>query len=124
MIEVDAAAGVTKVAEPVGVIAGIVPTTNPTSTAIFKALLTLKTRNALVLCPHPRAAKSTIEAVGVQLAEGLIRPAPSNWLRECPPTCALAKLTWPMSQLLGPGCYSANDGWLCWLCLPAGTHRS
>ena len=53
-VEVDSNNGIRKVAEPVGVIAGIVPTTNPTSTAIFKALLTIKTRNALVLCPHPR----------------------------------------------------------------------
>ncbi|PSC69509.1 bifunctional acetaldehyde-alcohol dehydrogenase [Micractinium conductrix] len=65
VIEVDAAGGVTKVAEPVGVIAGIVPTTNPTSTAIFKALLTLKTRNALILCPHPRASKCTVAAARI-----------------------------------------------------------
>ncbi len=65
VIEEDAAGGIHKVAEPVGVIAGIVPTTNPTSTAIFKALLALKTRNALVLCPHPRAAKCTIAAAKI-----------------------------------------------------------
>jgi acyl-CoA reductase-like NAD-dependent aldehyde dehydrogenase len=57
VIEHDDAAGISKVAEPVGVVAGVVPTTNPTSTAIFKSLLALKTRNALVLSPHPRAAK-------------------------------------------------------------------
>ncbi|EFN58161.1 hypothetical protein CHLNCDRAFT_141971 [Chlorella variabilis] len=81
VIEEDPSGGVTKVAEPVGVIAGIgefraagvtqrtagwpVPTTNPTSTAIFKALLTLKTRNALILCPHPRATKCTAAAARI-----------------------------------------------------------
>lgn len=65
VIERDEAAGVTKIAEPVGVIAGIVPTTNPTSTAIFKSLLTLKTRNAIILCPHPRANKCTIAAAKI-----------------------------------------------------------
>jgi acyl-CoA reductase-like NAD-dependent aldehyde dehydrogenase len=61
----DPSGGITKVAEPAGVIAGIVPTTNPTSTAIFKSLLALKTRNSLVLCPHPRAAKSTVAAARI-----------------------------------------------------------
>ncbi|PNH07040.1 Aldehyde-alcohol dehydrogenase [Tetrabaena socialis] len=65
VIEEDLAGGIQKIAEPVGVIAGIVPTTNPTSTAIFKSLLALKTRNALVLCPHPRAARSTITAAKI-----------------------------------------------------------
>nr|VUW49426.1 aldehyde/alcohol dehydrogenase 1 [Polytomella sp. Pringsheim 198.80] len=65
VIEHNENGGVTKVAEPVGVIAGIVPTTNPTSTAIFKALLALKTRNGLILCPHPRAAKCTVQAAKI-----------------------------------------------------------
>lgn len=65
VIECDSSGGVTKVAEPMGVIAGVVPTTNPTSTAIFKALLALKTRNSLVLCPHPRAKRCTIEAARI-----------------------------------------------------------
>ena len=65
VVEEDAAGGMTKIAEPVGVVAGIVPTTNPTSTTIFKALLCLKTRNSLVLCPHPRARKSTIAAAKI-----------------------------------------------------------
>ena len=59
VIEEDKAFGIMKVAEPIGIIAGIVPTTNPTSTAIFKALLALKTRNGIIFSPHPRAAKST-----------------------------------------------------------------
>lgn len=54
-IEVDTAYGIEKIAEPIGVIAGIVPTTNPTSTAVFKALLALKTRNGIIFSPHPRA---------------------------------------------------------------------
>lgn len=51
-----------KVAEPIGVVAAVIPTTNPTSTAIFKTLICLKTRNGIIISPHPRAKKSTIEA--------------------------------------------------------------
>lgn len=51
-----------KVAEPIGVVAAVIPTTNPTSTAIFKTLVCLKTRNSIIISPHPRAKKSTIEA--------------------------------------------------------------
>ena len=58
--------------------AGIVPTTNPTSTAIVKALLTLKTRNALVLCPHPRASKSTIAAARIVRDAAVAAGAPPN----------------------------------------------
>ncbi|KAL4451627.1 hypothetical protein ABPG75_007289 [Micractinium tetrahymenae] len=65
VVEKDEAGGITKIAEPIGVVAGIVPTTNPTSTAIFKSLLTLKTRNAIILCPHPRATKCTVEAARI-----------------------------------------------------------
>ncbi|KAI8477186.1 MAG: acetaldehyde dehydrogenase [Monoraphidium minutum] len=65
IVHYDEAGGMTKIAEPVGVVAGIVPTTNPTSTTIFKALLCLKTRNSLVLCPHPRARKATIAAAKI-----------------------------------------------------------
>lgn len=57
--------GIQKVAEPIGIIAGIVPTTNPTSTVIFKCLLALKTRNAIVLSPHVRAAKCSIAAARI-----------------------------------------------------------
>ncbi len=62
VIEKDEAFGLTKIAEPIGVIAAIVPTTNPTSTAIFKALIALKTRNGIIFSPHPKAKKSTIMA--------------------------------------------------------------
>jgi acetaldehyde dehydrogenase/alcohol dehydrogenase len=65
VIERDAAFGIEKIAQPIGVLAGIVPVTNPTSTAIFKALLALKTRNAIVFSPHPRAARSTAEAARI-----------------------------------------------------------
>ncbi|KAL0209608.1 hypothetical protein RCL1_008446 [Eukaryota sp. TZLM3-RCL] len=65
IIDRDPAAGIMKIAEPVGVIAGITPTTNPTSTAIFKSLICLKTRNAIVFCPHPRARESTAAACRV-----------------------------------------------------------
>jgi acetaldehyde dehydrogenase/alcohol dehydrogenase len=78
VIEVDSAGGVTKIAEPVGIIAGIVPTTNPTSTAIFKALLALKTRNGLVLCPHPRAAGCTIEAARIVRDAAVAAGAPPS----------------------------------------------
>ena len=62
IIKEDKTNGIKIVAEPLGVIAGIIPTTNPTSTAIFKSLICLKTRNAIVFSPHPRAKKSTIAA--------------------------------------------------------------
>ncbi|MDR2891912.1 MAG: bifunctional acetaldehyde-CoA/alcohol dehydrogenase [Deltaproteobacteria bacterium] len=65
VIEEDKSGGMCKIAEPLGLIAGVVPTTNPTSTAIFKALLALKTRNALILSPHPAAAKCTVAAIDI-----------------------------------------------------------
>lgn len=65
ILEEDEAFGIRKIAEPIGIICGIIPTTNPTSTAIFKALLALKTRNAIIFSPHPRAASCTIEAARV-----------------------------------------------------------
>ena len=62
VIEHDEAFGVTRVAEPIGVVAAVIPTTNPTSTAIFKTLISLKTRNGIIISPHPRAKGCTIEA--------------------------------------------------------------
>ncbi len=67
VLEEDKTSGITKVAEPIGVISAIVPTTNPTSTAIFKCLIALKTRNAIIISPHPRAKNSTIEAAKIVL---------------------------------------------------------
>ena len=75
--------GIKKVAEPLGVIAGIVPTTNPTSTAIFKSLIALKTRNAIIFSPHPRAKKSTIAAAKIVLDAAVKAGAPKhiiNWI--------------------------------------------
>ena len=65
VIERDLSFGIEKIAEPVGLLAGIVPTTNPTATAIFKSLLALKTRNGIIFSPHPRAARSTTEAARI-----------------------------------------------------------
>jgi len=78
VIKEDGVNGIRIVAEPLGVIAGIVPTTNPTSTAIFKSLLALKTRNAIIFSPHPRATKSTIEAAKIVLEAAVKAGAPED----------------------------------------------
>ena len=78
VIEKDEAQGITKIAEPVGVIAAVIPTTNPTSTAIFKTLLALKTRNGIIISPHPRAKRSTIEAAKIILDAAVKAGAPKN----------------------------------------------
>ena len=78
VIEEDKAFGTQKVAEPIGVIAAVIPTTNPTSTAIFKTLIALKTRNAIIISPHPRAKQSTIEAAKVVLEAAVAAGAPKN----------------------------------------------
>ena len=81
----DKANGIKKVAEPIGVIAAVIPTTNPTSTAIFKSLIALKTRNALVFSPHPRAKKCTIEAARIVLEAAVKAGAPDGliaWIDE------------------------------------------
>ena len=78
VIEEDAAFGVKKIAEPIGVIAAVIPTTNPTSTAIFKTLLALKTRNGIVISPHPRAKKSTIEAARIVYEAAVAAGAPKD----------------------------------------------
>lgn len=67
VIEEDKAYGIKKIAEPLGVIAAVIPTTNPTSTAIFKTLICLKTRNGIIISPHPRAKKSTTAAAKIVL---------------------------------------------------------
>ena len=67
VIEEDKTYGMKKIAEPIGVIAAVIPTTNPTSTAIFKTLIALKTRNGIILSPHPRAKRCTIEAAKIVL---------------------------------------------------------
>ena len=78
VIEEDAAYGIKKIAEPIGLIAAVIPTTNPTSTAIFKTLICLKTRNAIIISPHPRAKASTIAAAKVVYEAAVAAGAPEN----------------------------------------------
>ena len=78
VIEDDSAYGTKKIAEPIGVVAAVIPTTNPTSTAIFKSLICLKTRNAIIISPHPRAKKSTIAAAKVVLDAAVKAGAPKG----------------------------------------------
>ncbi|MDD2839569.1 MAG: bifunctional acetaldehyde-CoA/alcohol dehydrogenase [Rickettsiales bacterium] len=91
VVEKDLTHGMVKIAEPIGIIAGVIPTTNPTSTAIFKCLIALKTRNAIVFSPHPKAKKCTIEALKVVVAAAKAAGAPDNligWIDE--PTIELS----------------------------------
>ena len=81
VVEEDKAFGIRKIAEPIGVVAAVIPTTNPTSTAIFKTLLALKTRNAIIISPHPRAKKSTIAAAKVVLDAAVAAGAPEGIIR-------------------------------------------
>ena len=78
VVEEDPAFGIKRVAEPIGVIAAVIPTTNPTSTAIFKTLISLKTRNGIIISPHPRAKKSTIAAAKVVLEAAVEAGAPED----------------------------------------------
>ncbi|MBQ2256099.1 MAG: aldehyde dehydrogenase family protein, partial [Clostridia bacterium] len=78
VIEEDKTFGITKIAEPIGVVAAVIPTTNPTSTAIFKCLLALKTRNAIIISPHPRAKNSTIAAAKLILEAAVAAGAPEG----------------------------------------------
>ena len=78
IIEEDKAYGIKKIAEPIGVIAAVIPTTNPTSTAIFKCLIALKTRNAIIISPHPRAKNSTIAAAKLVLEAAVKAGAPEG----------------------------------------------
>ncbi|MGL5083328.1 MAG: bifunctional acetaldehyde-CoA/alcohol dehydrogenase [Microcoleaceae cyanobacterium] len=92
VIEEDKSFGFQRIAEPVGILAGIVPTTNPTSTAIFKALIALKTRNAIIFSPHPRAKKCTNEAARIVLEAAVKAGAPPDiigWIDE--PTVSLSQ---------------------------------
>ena len=81
VIEEDKAYGIKKIAEPIGVIAAVIPTTNPTSTAIFKCLLALKTRNGIIISPHPRAKNSTIAAAKLVLEAAVLAGAPEGIIR-------------------------------------------
>ncbi|MDY4077490.1 MAG: bifunctional acetaldehyde-CoA/alcohol dehydrogenase [Clostridium sp.] len=112
VIEKDETFGISKVAEPIGVIAAIVPTTNPTSTAIFKTLIALKTRNAIIISPHPRAKNSTIAATKIVLEAAVKAGAPEGiigWIDE--PSVELSKKVMEESDLIlatgGPGMVKA-----------------
>ncbi len=83
IVEEDESFGIKKILEPIGVIAAIIPTTNPSSTAIFKILISLKTRNGIIISPHPRAKESTIEAARIILEAAVKAGAPEgiiNWI--------------------------------------------
>jgi len=112
VIERDEAFGITKIAEPIGVIEAVIPTTNPTSTAIFKSLLALKTRNGLIFSPHPRAKKSTIEAAKVVLEAAIKAGAPEGiigWIDE--PSVPLSGMIMKEADIIlatgGPGMVKA-----------------
>lgn len=78
VLEEDPAFGIKKIAEPIGLIAAVIPTTNPTSTAIFKTLIALKTRNAIIISPHPRAKQCTIDAAKIVLEAAVAAGAPAG----------------------------------------------
>lgn len=112
IIETDEAFGLTKVAEPIGVIAAVVPTTNPTSTAIFKALIALKTRNGIIFSPHPRAKNATIAAAKIVLDAAVKAGAPKGiigWIDE--PTVELSQVVMSQADIIlatgGPGMVKA-----------------
>ncbi|WP_207495533.1 bifunctional acetaldehyde-CoA/alcohol dehydrogenase [Aridibaculum aurantiacum] len=112
VIETDEAFGITKIAEPIGVIAAVIPTTNPTSTAIFKALIALKTRNGIIFSPHPRAKNSTIAAATIILEAAVKAGAPEGiiaWIDE--PSVELSQIVMAQSDLTlatgGPGMVKA-----------------
>jgi len=112
VIERDVAFGMTKIAEPVGVIAAVVPTTNPTSTAIFKSLIALKTRNGIIFSPHPRSKNCTIAAAKIVLDAAVKAGAPKGiigWIDE--PSVELSGVVMKLADLVlatgGPGMVQA-----------------
>ena len=112
VIEEDKIYGIRKVAEPIGVVAAVIPTTNPTSTAIFKTLIALKTRNAIIISPHPRAKKSTIAAAKVVLEAAVEAGAPEGiiaWIDV--PSLELTNLVMKEADIIlatgGPGMVKA-----------------
>ncbi|MBE6050565.1 MAG: bifunctional acetaldehyde-CoA/alcohol dehydrogenase [Clostridium sp.] len=112
VVEENKTFGVTKIAEPIGVVAAVIPTTNPTSTAIFKTLIALKTRNAIIISPHPRAKKSTIEAAKVVLEAAVKAGAPEGiigWIDE--PSLELSQEVMKEADIIlatgGPGMVKA-----------------
>ncbi len=112
VIEEDLSFGIQKVAEPIGVVAAVIPTTNPTSTTIFKALLALKTRNAIIFSPHPRARNSTIAAAKVILDAAVKAGAPEGIIRWIDaPSLAMTQTVMASSDIIlatgGPGMVKA-----------------
>ena len=112
VIETDTSYGIKKIAEPVGVVGAVIPTTNPTSTAIFKCLICLKTRNAIIISPHPRAKKCTIEAAKIILEAAVKAGAPEGiigWVEE--PTIELSNALMKSVDVIlatgGPGMVKA-----------------
>jgi len=112
VIEEDTAYGIKKIAEPIGVVAAVIPTTNPTSTAIFKALICLKTRNGMIISPHPRAKNCTIEAARIVLEAAVAAGAPEGiigWIDV--PSLELTNLVMKEADLIlatgGPGMVKA-----------------
>lgn len=108
VIEEDKAYGTKKIAEPIGVVAAVIPTTNPTSTAIFKCLICLKTRNAIIISPHPRAKKCTAEAARIVLEAAVKAGAPEGiieWIDT--PTLDMTTMLMKESDIIlatgGPG---------------------
>lgn len=101
VIEEDAAFGYKQVAEPMGIVAAVIPTTNPTSTAIFKALIALKTRNAIIISPHPRAKACTIEAARIVRDAAEAAGCPANiidWIEQ--PTLELTNELMKTSDII------------------------
>ena len=112
IIEEDPSYGIQRIAEPVGIVAAVIPTTNPTSTAIFKALLALKTRNGMIISPHPRAKNCTIEAAKIILQAAVQAGAPEGiiaWIDT--PTLELSRRVMEEADLIlatgGPGMVKA-----------------
>ncbi len=112
VIERDEGFGITRIAEPIGVLAAVIPTTNPTSTAIFKCLICLKTRNGLIISPHPRAKGCTIEAARVVLEAAVAAGAPEDiigWIDQ--PTVPLSGMLMREADMIlatgGPGMVKA-----------------
>ena len=108
VLEEDKSYGIKKIAEPIGVIAAVIPTTNPTSTAIFKTLISLKTRNGIIISPHPRAKKSTIAAAKIVLEAAVKAGAPKgiiSWIDV--PSLELTNLLMQSADIIlatgGPG---------------------
>ncbi|MCA2682970.1 MAG: bifunctional acetaldehyde-CoA/alcohol dehydrogenase [Microcystis sp. M038S2] len=114
IIEEDKSFGLQKIAEPVGILAGIVPTTNPTATAIFKALIALKTRNGIIFSPHPRAKDCTIAAAKIVLEAAVKAGAPAGiigWIDQPSVELSQALMQHPSINLIlatgGPGMVKA-----------------